>query len=346
MPHYLGADIGTTNIKAVLVDGRQRIVVQGSEPVLTLRRQAGWSEQHPEAWWSAFRKICSALHRQAPKQWTDVAAIGLTGQMHACLCLDERNRPLRPAILWNDGRARSECIALAALVPHLRDIVGVAPMPSFTAPKLLWLARHEPQTFERIGHVLLAKDYIRLKLTGEHLTDVSDAAGSLLLDQRSRKWSLPVLAAIGLGMFQLPCLVEGTAAASILSAAMARRLGLNRNTIVAGGSGDAAAGAVGIGAVEEGDTFISLGTSAQYFRVRNDHRLASNPTVHAFAHCLPGRWYEMAALLNGASCLAWIARLLGIASPEAALKEARRNRSSPSSLLFSPLSHRRAHTAQ
>jgi xylulokinase len=336
MPYYLGADIGTTNVKALLVDEGQRIIVQGSEPVTTLRRRTGWSEQHPEAWWSAFTKICSALRRQAPRQWANIAAIGLTGQMHAGLCLDKRNRPLRPAILWNDGRARAEAIALAALVPDLREIVGVEPMPGFTAPKLLWLARHEPQNFDRIAHVLLAKDYVRLKLTGEHVTDVSDAAGSLLLDQRSRQWAPPVLAAIGLGMLQLPRLVEGTAAAGIVSAAVSRQMGLSRKTIVAGGGGDAAAGAVGIGAVDDGNSFISLGTSAQYFRVRNDYRLPSDPTIHAFAHCLPHRWYEMAALLNGASCLAWITRLLGITSLEAALEEAKQNLSAPSSLLFLP----------
>jgi xylulokinase len=333
MPHYLGVDIGTTNVKALLVNGRQRIIAQGVESVPTLRRRAGWSEQHPKGWWSALTKICFALRRQAPRQWADVAAIGLTGQMHACLCLDERNLPLRAAILWNDGRARSECIALAASVPGLREIVGVAPMPGFTAPKLLWLAHHEPQIFDRIAHVLLAKDYVRLKLTGEHLTDVSDAAGSLLLDQGSRQWSQAILAAIGLNMAQLPRLVEGTAAASVISAAASRQLGLSRDAVVAGGGGDVAAGAVGIGAVDDGDAFISLGTSAQYFVVRNRYRLPFNPTIHAFANCLPGRWYEMAALLNGASCLAWITRLLGIGSPDTALSQ---NFSSPSPLLFLP----------
>jgi xylulokinase len=336
MPHYLGVDIGTTNVKALLVNGRQRIIAQGSEPVPTLRRRAGWSEQHPKSWWSAFTKIGTALRRQAPRQWADVAAIGLTGQMHACLCLDERNLPLRPAILWNDGRALSECIALAASVPGLREIVGVAPMPGFTAPKFLWLARHEPQIFDRIAHVLLAKDYVRLRLTGEHLTDVSDAAGSLMLDQGSRQWSRAILAAIGLSIAQLPRLVEGTAAASVISAAASRQLGLSRDTIVAGGGGDVAAGAVGIGAVDDGDAFISLGTSAQYFLVRNRYRLPSNSTIHAFAHCLPSRWYEMAALLNGASCLAWITRLLDIGSLDTALKVVSQNFSAPSPLLFLP----------
>jgi xylulokinase len=168
------------------------------------------------------------------------------------------------------------------------------------------------------------------------VTDVSDAAGSLLLDQRSRQWSPPVLQAIGLATSQLPRLVEGTSAVGVVLAAVSRRLGLGNKTIVAGGGGDAAAGAVGIGAVDEGNSFISLGTSAQYFRVGNDYRLPSNPTIHAFAHCLPGRWYEMAALLNGASCLAWITRLLGYTSLEAALKEARQKLGAPSSLLFLP----------
>jgi xylulokinase len=336
MACFLGADIGTTNVKAILVDGRQRIVAAATAPLVTLRPRTGWSEQDPRTWWSAFVSACSRLSRQAPKQWREVASIGLTGQMHACLCLDEKNRPLRPAMLWDDGRAVAESTALANTVPGLSNIAGVAAMPGFTAPKLLWLHRHEPHILQRTSHVIPAKDYVRLKLTGEHVTDVSEAAGCLLLDQETRQWSRALLEATGVTLAMLPRLVEGSQQAGVLTRAASRRLGLGPHTIVAGGGGDAAAGAIGIGAIEENQSFISLGTSAQYFRVRSNYRPHANPSIHVFAHCLPGRWYEMAALLNGASCLDWARRLLRLRSLDDALADVAKRFRSPAPLLFFP----------
>jgi xylulokinase len=335
MSHFLGVDVGTTNVKAVVVGEDQRVIASASRRLRLLKPASGWFEQQPQSWWSAFRKICDDLRRQVPKVWQGIDAIGLTGQMHAAVCLDNSGRPLRPAILWNDGRARAECKELAQKVPAVRDIAGVIPMAGFTAPKLLWLQHHEPQLFRRISHLVLTKDFVRLKLCGDYVTDMSDAAGALLLDETARNWSRSLVAASGLSPGQMPKLCEGNMAAGKLRPAMAAALGLKRHILVAAGGGDVAVGAAGIGAVDSGDSFISLGTSAQYFVARERYRLTFEPTIHSFAHCLENRWYDMAALLNGANCIEWICGLLRIdvASALAMLGKSLRR---PSTILFLP----------
>ena len=333
MATFLGADIGTTNVKAVLVDERERILGHASRPLRIARPRPGWCEQDPDSWWRAFLSICDELRRETPKSWRSVVAIGLTGQMHAALCLDERDRPLRPAMLWNDGRAQAQCDELARAVPDLRKIAGVPPMAGFTAPKLLWLRRQEPEVMAAVAHILLPKDYVRLKLSGEHVTDMSDAAGTLLLDEAGRCWSEPIVIAAGIAPAALPRLAEGSAPVARLRRDMARKLDLSDPVIIAGGAGDAAAGALGIGAIGAGDGFISLGTSGQYFIADDHYRLTAEPTIHCFAHGLPHRWYRMAALLNGGDCLRWISRLLGTdAATALALPSMRK----PSPLLFLP----------
>ena len=174
--HFLGLDIGTSAAKAALVDERQAVVAQAAAPIATHNPRPGWSEQDPEDWWRATETVVTALRQLAPAAFADVRAIGLSGQMHGAVVLDAAGRLLRPAILWNDGRATAECATLAAAVPRLAEIAGVIAMPGFTAPKVLWLRTHEPDAFTRIAHVVLAKDYVRLRLTGEIATDVSDAA--------------------------------------------------------------------------------------------------------------------------------------------------------------------------
>jgi xylulokinase len=335
MPHFLGVDVGTTNVKAVVVDEDQRVIASASRRLLILRPASGRFEQHPQSWWSAFRRVCADLRNQAPKPWQDIAAIGLTGQMHGAVCLDSSGRALRPAILWNDGRARAECKELAQKVPAIRDIAGVIPMAGFTAPKLLWLQHHEPQLFKRISHVVLAKDFVRLKLCGDYATDMSDAAGALLLDEAARQWSEPLVAASGLSPRQMPRLAEGDTIAGRVRSAMAAALGLKCHVIVAAGGGDVAVGAAGIGAIDAGDSFISLGTSAQYFVARDRYHLTSEPTIHSFAHCLENRWYDMAALLNGANSLEWICKLLRI-DVTSALATLAKSMRRPSNVLFLP----------
>lgn len=308
---FLGIDIGTSAIKAVVVDEHQAIVAQASAPVSTQQPRPGWSEQSPEDWWRATERAVAQVRSASPAAFADVGAIGRSGQMHGLVALDAANEVIRPAILWNDGRAVEECATLTATVPRLAEIAGVVAMPGFTAPKLLWMRAHEPEEFGRIRHIVLAKDTVRLRLTGEIVTDMADAAGTLLLDERSRDWSEPILAAVGLSREQAPRLLEGNAPSGMLRREIASAWGLPHPVVVAAGGGDSAAGAIGIGAFAEGDSFISLGTSAQIFVARDRYAPKPATLIHAFAHALPGRWFEQAALLNGASCLEWVARLIG-----------------------------------
>lgn len=333
---FLGIDIGTSAVKALLVDDGERVVAE-AEIALALSSPAPqWREQAPADWWDAVDAAMRALGGQAAAALSAVRGIGLSGQMHGAVVLDEADRPLRPAILWNDGRATDECAALERDLPGLAQAAGVVAMPGLTAPKLLWLRDHEPRLFARIRLVLLPKDYIRLRLTGERATDMSDAAGTLWLDQANRRWNAAAVAASGLSPDQLPRLVEGTEVAGRLRPDLAGRWGLPAGIAVAGGGGDAACGGAGVGAIEEGDGFLSLGTSGQFFVAGDSYRPKPETLLHSFAHCLPGRWYQMAAMLNGASCLAWAAGLLGEADIGALLDRAEAAHDGPSPVLFLP----------
>jgi xylulokinase len=334
--HFLGIDIGTSAVKAVLVDEHQAIVVRASAPVATQQARPDWSEQNAEDWWRATERVVAELRAASPSAFANVRAFGLSGQMHGLVALDASHEVIRPAILWNDGRATEECAALTAVVPGLAEIAGVIAMPGFTAPKLLWLRAHEPEVFARIRHVVLAKDYVRLRLTGEVATDMADAAGTLLLDEARRDWSEPILAAVGLPREQVPRLLEGDAVSGMLRPEIAAAWGLTQPVTVAAGGGDSAAGAVGIGAVGEGDSFVSLGTSAQIFVARDRYTPKPATLIHAFAHALPGRWFEQAALLNGASCLEWVARLIGEADIGALLGRVETGFRRPSPVMFLP----------
>ena len=196
--------------QGVLVDDDEAVVGEASAPVATDQPRPGWSEQDPEDWWRATEAVAEALKRESPAAFREIAAIGLSGQMHGAVLLDERDAPIRPAIIWNDGRAVAECRELEEEVPQLPEIAGVIAMPGFTAPKLRWLWKHEPDAFARARKVLLAKDFVRLKLTGEFATDMADAAGTLLLDEAKRDWSEPILAAAGVRREMLPRLLEGS----------------------------------------------------------------------------------------------------------------------------------------
>ncbi|MGF9759268.1 xylulokinase [Microvirga sp. 0TCS3.31] len=310
MPHYLGIDVGTSAMKAILVDERQMTVAEVDVSLPISRPQDLWSEQDPEAWWQAVQASLDRLRAQDEAALADVCAIGLSGQMHGAVLLDAANRPLRPAILWNDGRSYREAQELGTKHPGLSRAMGVIPMPGFTAPKLVWLARHEPETFRAVRKVLLPKDYIRFQLTGAIVTDMSDAAGTWWLDEAKRDWSDEALAATGLTRDHMASLVEGSQASGTVDPEIARRWGMRSDVVVAGGAGDAAAGAVGMGAIQDGSAFISLGTSGQLFVTTENFSPAPEALVHSFCHAVPGRWFQMAAMLNGASCLAWAANLL------------------------------------
>src|SRR5579863_6616067 len=277
---YLGVDLGTSALKAVLVDERQAVVAASSVGLTVERPQPLWAEQHPAAWWAALVTAVAQLRGQLPTEFAAIEAIGLTGQMHGATLLDAADRVLRPCILWNDGRSGAECAALEAREPRLRQITGNQAMPGFTAPKLLWVARHEPETFSRLRSVLLPKDYLRLRLTGTKASDTSDAAGTLWLDVAARRWSPFALAATGLDQAAMPELFEGNAISGRLLPALAQAWGLRRETIIAAGAGDNAAAAIGLGLIEPGDGFVSLGTSGVVFEVDAGFNPAPERGVH------------------------------------------------------------------
>jgi xylulokinase len=275
------------------------------------------------------------LAASAPKPLGAVEAIGFSGQMHGAVVLDRSDRPVRPAILHNDGRAHEEAAELARKHPRLAAIVGVKPMPGFTGPKLLWLSRHEPDHRAAIVSMLAPKDYLRLAFCGERATDMSDAAGSWMLDEAARAWSAEAIAACEADSSWAPPLVEGSAAVGTVLPSVARELGLPQGVIVAAGGGDAAVGAVGLGAIAPGEAFISLGTASQLIVATDRYLSAPEKLVHSFAHALPGRWYAMAAMLNGAGALAFAGRLLG-APPDTLEREASEGYAGPGALLFLP----------
>jgi xylulokinase len=315
---YLGIDLGTSGVKLVLLADDHAIAGTADAALEVSRPQPLWSEQAPQAWWQAFERAVMQLRASAPAAWARVRAIGLSGQMHGAVLLDGRQQVLRPAILWNDGRAFAECAELEAAEPRSRAITGNLAMPGFTAPKLLWLRRHEADVFAQTRLVLLPKDWLRMQLTGEAVSDMSDASGTLWLDVGARRWSEAMLAACGLTPAHMPRLVEGNAASGIVRSDVARAWGLRAEVVVAGGGGDNAASAVGTGAVRPGQGFVSLGTSGVVFLARPAFRPAPEQAVHTFAHALPGRWHQMSVMLSAASALTWAARLTGC-SDEAAL---------------------------
>jgi len=318
---YLGIDLGTSEVKVLLLQDDHRIVATAGARLTVSRPQPGWSEQDPQDWWQATETAIAALRQKAPGEFARVRGIGLSGQMHGATLLDADDQVLRPAILWNDVRSESECRELQRRLPTLPDIAGNLAMPGFTAPKLMWVQRHEPKVFERVRCVLLPKDWLRLKLTGDKVSEMSDAAGTLWLDVAQRRWSRELLSVTNLSEQRMPRLVEGSEVSGMLRRELADAWGLPQGIPVAGGGGDNAASAVGIGAVRPGEGFISLGTSGVLFVVTDRFRANPASAVHAFCHALPNRWHQMSVMLSAASCLSWVTRLLGAADEGALLQQ-------------------------
>jgi len=309
---FLGLDIGTSSVKALLVDADQRIVAEASAGLEVSRPHPLWSEQNPDDWFEGVEAAVAAIRRQAPAAFRELAGIGLSGQMHGATLLDAADKPLRPAILWNDGRSFAECVELERRVPDFRRKAGNLAMPGFTAPKVMWVAAHEPEIFAATRRVLLPKDYVRLKLSGAAVSEMSDAAGTLWLDIGRRAWDEELVAASGLKLSHMPSLVEGSEISAYLSPEIASAWGLgDRKIPIAGGGGDNAASAVGVGAVEPGEGFVSLGTSGVIFSVTDKYVSLPERTLHAFCHALPGRWHGMSVMLAAASSLSWACDLLG-----------------------------------
>ena len=332
---YLGLDCGTSGLKALLTDERGEPVASATRSYSPERPRAGWSEQNPDDWANAMAGALADLKNTAGKTLSALKAIGFSGQMHGAVLLDRADKPVRPAILHNDGRAFREADELGRDYPDLAQVVGVKPMPSFTGPKLKWIARNEPDHRRLIDAILSPKDYLRLTLGAERGSDMSDAAGTWLLDEAKRAWSRQAFDACQADPAWAPPLLEGSEPAGVIRPKVADALGLPRGVLLAAGGGDAAAGAVGLGAIAPGQAFISLGTATQLIVATDRYMSAPQKLVHSFAHALPNRWFAMAAMLNGAGALAFAGRLLG-ASPDALEREAAAGYGGPGALLFLP----------
>ena len=307
---FLGIDLGTSGVKALLVDSEQAIKAEETAPISSSRSDPPFSEQDPAAWIVAIEKVLDRIKQNSGKDLAAVEAIGLSGHMHGAVLLDAKDEVLRPCIMWNDGRSAKECEELERTA-DFRGIGGNLVMAGFTAPKLLWVAKREAELFSRIRKVLLPKDYVRLWLAGEYCSEMSDASGTLWLDIARRKWSDELLAACNLDRSQMPRLCEGSEISGKLRAIHCQRWGFKPNVVIAGGAGDNAAAACGMGIVRD-SAFLSLGTSGVVFAPTVGFQPCTDKAVHAFCHALPNSWHQMGVILSAASCLEWLARLLGL----------------------------------
>ena len=307
MAYLLGIDVSTTATKALLIDEQGAVTAVGATEYAFDTPQPLWSEQDPPVWWyGAVQSIRQVLEKTGI-HGDEIAAIGLTGQMHGLVLLDGNGAVLRPSILWNDQRTGAQCDEIRAKVGK-KDLIrytGNNALTGFTAPKILWVRENEPDVYERVRHILLPKDYLRYRLTGDLAMDKADAAGTLLLGLRSRDWSAEVLQALDIPRELLPPTYEGPQITGVVTAAVAADTGLKEGTPVMAGGGDQAAGAVGVGAVTEGIVSLVLGTSGVVFATVNEPFYEPEGRLHAFCHSVPGRWHLMGVMLSAAGSLRW-----------------------------------------
>ena len=304
---YIGLDLGTSGLKGILIDDSQTILAEATAPLTVQRPHEGWSEQISADWIAACESVLGQL---SAKGLGAVRGIGISGHMHGATLIDAADNVLRPCILWNDTRSFAEAAALDAN-PIFRRLTGNIVFPGFTAPKLDWVRKHEPEIWAKVAKVLLPKDYLRLWLTGEHVAEMSDAAGTAWLDTGKRDWSEALLAATGLTRAQMPRLVEGSDPSGTVRADLASRFGLAGGVIVAGGAGDNAAAGIGVGVVKAGQAFVSLGTSGVLFAANDGYQPDPDTAVHTFCHALPGTWHQMGVILAATDALNWYAGLVG-----------------------------------
>jgi xylulokinase len=305
--YCLGIDTSTTSSKALLINDRGAVVALTSTPHTLQTPKPLWSEQNASEWWEAVTASVRALFSQFDIRAEDIAAIGLTGQMHGLVLLDVAGEVLRPAILWNDQRTQSQCDEIHRRVgrEHFIQITGNLALTGFTAPKILWVAENEPQIYARVRHVLLPKDYIRYRLTGEYALDKADGSGTVLFDLKKRNWSLEVLEALGIDRTWMPPVFEGPEITGFVTSEAAKATGLKANTPVVAGAGDQAAQAVGVGAVEAGVVSLTMGTSGVVFASTPSALVEPEGRLHAFCHAVPGAWHFMGVMLSAAGSLQW-----------------------------------------
>ncbi|MFY0680176.1 MAG: xylulokinase [Thalassovita sp.] len=307
---YLGLDLGTSGLRALLVNSDGGVVGSAEASYGVAHPHPGWSEQDPADWVAGCNSSIAELRAAHPEEFAALKGIGFSGQMHGATLIDDAGTVLRPAILWNDTRCADEA-ALLDSTPQVRELSGNIVFPGFTAPKLLWVENNEPEIFSRIHKVLLPKDYLRYWLCGETVCDMSDAAGTSWLDVGTRDWSQTLLDAGHMRLDQMPDLVEGTDVSGHLRPELAAEWGLSENVVIAGSGGDNAVAACGVGCMREGDGFVSLGTSGVLLAARDSFAPAPETAVHSFCHAVPGRWYQMGVILAATDCLNWLSGRLG-----------------------------------
>lgn len=307
---YLGLDLGTSGLRAILTDAAGNVLAASDQTYPVSHPHSGWSEQDPADWVAATERALDALKASHPIELAALRAIGLSGQMHGATLLDSADKVLRPAILWNDTRSSAEAAAMDA-DPAFRQISGNIVFPGFTAPKLAWVKVHEPEIFDKVAKVLLPKDYLRLWLTGDHASDMSDSAGTSWMDVGARAWSNELLDKAGMRADQMPRLVEGSDVSGTLRKAVAERWGLSEAVKVVGGGGDNSASACGVGCFDEGDGFVSLGTSGVLLAAKAGFAPSPETAVHTFCHSVPDTWYQMGVILSATDSLNWLARQTG-----------------------------------
>jgi xylulokinase len=307
MKLFLGLDVSTTGAKALLIDEKGDVISSATAPLTLSTPHPLWSEQNPHEWWNGIAKSIRQALEKANEPGSAVTAIGLTGQMHGLVLLDEQGEVLRPAILWNDQRTGTQCDEMRFRLgrEHLIQITGNDALTGFTAPKVLWVQQNEPETYARARHILLPKDYIRYRLTGEYAMDKADGSGTILFDLKTRNWSPEVLSTLGIPAEWLPPTFEGPAITGVVSASAAAETGLIPGTPVVGGGGDQAAQAVGVGAVQPGIIALTLGTSGVVFAATESPLIEPEGRLHAFCHAMPGRWHFMGVMLSAAGSLQW-----------------------------------------
>ena len=304
---YIGLDLGTSGLKGILIDADQKVLAEATAPLTVQRPHDGWSEQSPDSWITAAEAVLDKLSAHGLGA---VRGIGLSGHMHGATLLDAADDVLRPCILWNDTRSHVEAAEMDG-DPLFRRVTGNIVFPGFTAPKLAWVQKHEPAIWAKVAKVLLPKDYLRLWLTGDHVGEMSDAAGTAWFDTGRRDWSEDLLSATGLTRAQMPRLVEGSAVSGQLRSELASRWSLPAGVVVAGGGGDNAAAGVGVGVVKAGQAFVSLGTSGVLFAANNGYQPDPATAVHTFCHALPNTWHQMGVVLAATDALNWYAGLVG-----------------------------------
>ena len=324
MPHLLGIDIGTSGTKTLVCDERGRVIATAMAEHAIYHPKPGYSEQKPEDWWQATITATKAVLKKAKLKVGDIGGLGLSGQMHGSVFLDKKGKVIRPALLWNDQRTAEECADIEQAVGGREKLIGMVANPAltgFTAPKILWLRKREPRNYDKVAQILLPKDYVRFRMTGEYVTDVSDASGTLLLDVANRRWSRELLSTLGIDPALLPRCGESTDVTGTLTADAAKALGLAEGTPVVGGAADNAAAAVGNGVVTAGTVAASLGTSGVMFAHSDAPALDPLGRVHTMCHAVPGKWCVFGCMLSAGGSFQWLRNQLGQAEVALAKKQ-------------------------